>query len=478
MDWKLKKFKDHVLKDLGVEVSYDKCWWARCRAKLIIYGNNKDQYAKVYDYADALRKYNPGSTASVQCEGIERPLVVFKRLYVCLNACKVGFINGCRPLLGVDGCHLKGAYPGMCLVAVGQDGNHNLYLIAWAVVEVENKDSWCWFLELLSADLGKVEGEGPTFMSDRQKGLLDALNRVVPKAEVRYYVRHMWSNFKLTWSGEVYKDTFWSAARATTEAEFKAQMKGMEMLSKEAHQWLNKIPPSAWSRHAFSTQSTSNMLLNNLCESFNNVLREVRDKPILTHMEWMRRYVMKRNFAKREGVGKYKAKFMPYAEKYTKKVIEESRFCLVERATTELFEVEYRGEFHSQRQVVRDYIDEAYSKAKYESAYAPVVLPMPGSKQWEKSGLPEPLPPHERKMPGRPSKKKRRKEVWTCKNPAAEARAPKNAGGRPLVNTEWAKEKRDKVATRKAIKEAYKAAHPSQFASQANSSRKPHKEAR
>ncbi|XP_074303134.1 uncharacterized protein LOC141637548 [Silene latifolia] len=314
MDWNLKKLKDHVLQDLGVEVSYDKCWWARCRAKLIFYGNNKDQYAKIYDYADALQKYNPDSTALVQCEGIERPPVVFKRLYVCLNACKDGFINGCRPLLlGVFGCHLKGAYPGMCLVAVGQDGNHNLYPIAWAVVEVENKDSWCWFLELLSSNLSKVEGKGLTFMSDMQKRLLDALNRVVPKVE----------------------------------AEFKAQMKGMEILSKEAHQRLNKIPPSAWSRHAFSTQSKSNMLLNNLCESFNNVLREVRDKPILTHMEWMRRYVMKRNFEKREGVGKYKAKFMPYAEKYTKKVIEESRFCLVERATTELFEVEYRGEFHN-----------------------------------------------------------------------------------------------------------------------------------
>ncbi|XP_074266000.1 uncharacterized protein LOC141588456 [Silene latifolia] len=118
----------------------------------------------------------------------------------------------------VDGFHLKGAYPDMCLVAVDQNGNHNLYPIAWVVVEVENKDSWCWFLKLLSADLGKVESEGMTFMSDMQKGLLDALNRVVPKAEVRYCVRHMWSNFKLTWSGEVYKETFWSAVRATTEA--------------------------------------------------------------------------------------------------------------------------------------------------------------------------------------------------------------------------------------------------------------------
>ena len=42
--------------------------------------------------------------------------------------------------------------------------------IAYAVVEVENKDSWSWFLELLIKDLG-----GPTvcasytFISDQQK---------------------------------------------------------------------------------------------------------------------------------------------------------------------------------------------------------------------------------------------------------------------------------------------------------------------
>ncbi|XP_074298003.1 uncharacterized protein LOC141628802 [Silene latifolia] len=324
MDWKLKQFRDHVFQVLNVEVSYAKCWLARSRVKQMIYGNDKDQYAKVWEYASAIQKYNPGSSSFVVCGGIDRPPVYFKRMYICLHACKKGFKEGCRPIIGIDGCHLKGVFPGMCLVAVGKDGNNNIYPVAWAVVEVENTEAWRWFLELLNHDIGKEEGEGMTFMSDRQKGLLDALRTVVPKAEVRYCVRHIWANFKLNYSGQVYKDALWNAARATTEADFNYHMDGIKSLSNEAYEYLKAIPPQHWSRHAFGTQAKSNMLLNNLCESFNSVLKEVRDKPILTHMEWMRRYVMKRNFDKREGVVNYKGKVMPYVSKYLQWAREEA----------------------------------------------------------------------------------------------------------------------------------------------------------
>jgi len=38
------------------------------------------------------------------------------------------------------------------------------------VVEVENKESWTWFLELLIGDLGGIDVCGTmTFMSDQQK---------------------------------------------------------------------------------------------------------------------------------------------------------------------------------------------------------------------------------------------------------------------------------------------------------------------
>ena len=60
---------------------------------------------------------------------------------------------GCRPIIGVDGCHLKGAYGGQLLTIVGIDGNNCMFPIAYAEVELENKNAWVWFLELLTADL-------------------------------------------------------------------------------------------------------------------------------------------------------------------------------------------------------------------------------------------------------------------------------------------------------------------------------------
>ncbi|KAH9613684.1 hypothetical protein KSS87_014391 [Heliosperma pusillum] len=134
------------------------------------------------------------------------------------------------------------------------DGNNNIFPIAWAIVEVENRDSWQWFLEVLVTDIGVDEGADFTFMSDRQKG------------------------------------------------DYKCAVEEIKFLSTDAYNYVNGIPPIHWSRHAFSTNCKSSMILNNLCETFNAVLKDARDKPILTCMEWLRRYVMKRMSEKRDGV--------------------------------------------------------------------------------------------------------------------------------------------------------------------------------
>jgi hypothetical protein len=87
-----------------------------------------------------------------------------------LAAMKKWFLEGCRLVIGLDGCFLKGPYKGILLVVVGRDANNNMYPIAIAVVESETKDSWTWFLECLVSDLGSHERHiSPTFISDRQK---------------------------------------------------------------------------------------------------------------------------------------------------------------------------------------------------------------------------------------------------------------------------------------------------------------------
>ena len=36
----------------------------------------------------------------------------FKRMHIRYNAQKVGFLGGCRPIIGLDECHLKGKFGG------------------------------------------------------------------------------------------------------------------------------------------------------------------------------------------------------------------------------------------------------------------------------------------------------------------------------------------------------------------------------
>ena len=58
---------------------------------------------------------------------------------------------------------------GQLLCAVGKDGNDNIMPLAMAVVDIECKVSWVWFLKLLFEDFGTPQETGWIFMSDQQK---------------------------------------------------------------------------------------------------------------------------------------------------------------------------------------------------------------------------------------------------------------------------------------------------------------------
>ncbi|KAL0434500.1 UNVERIFIED_CONTAM: hypothetical protein Slati_2784300 [Sesamum latifolium] len=122
---------------------------------------------------------------------------VLQRMYFYLCGLKEGFLDGCRPIIGLDGCFLKSIYRGQLLTAVGRDVNDNIYPIAMAYVEIEKYDSWEWFINLLLRDIGSPDEKGWAFISDRQKGLLEAVSSLAPNAEHRFCLRHICGMFQL-----------------------------------------------------------------------------------------------------------------------------------------------------------------------------------------------------------------------------------------------------------------------------------------
>lgn len=79
-----------------------------------------------------------------------------------------------------------------------------------------------------------------TFLSDRQKGLVDAVERVFPYSPHHFFVRHAYKNFQKKHLGGILKSQFWEAARTYAKHGFtKAllrQWKKLKLLSLEAHQ--------------------------------------------------------------------------------------------------------------------------------------------------------------------------------------------------------------------------------------------------
>lgn len=117
---------------------------------------------KVFQYTKGVhaKSYNKGSIVHLVVipNKIPDKNPEFQRIFVCLHAMKKGFVRGCKPWVGIDGCHLEGPFGGVLLSVAALDGIKGMFPVAIAMVEIENKDSWTWFLRLLHEALPSIPG--------------------------------------------------------------------------------------------------------------------------------------------------------------------------------------------------------------------------------------------------------------------------------------------------------------------------------
>ncbi|CAH9142846.1 unnamed protein product [Cuscuta epithymum] len=306
------EFKSLVKAELKINISISMATRAVRGIQEKTKASFKDQFKRIRNYAEECLKSIPGSTVVVKTERVvpDGPSI-FQRIYVCFGPVKKGFGEGCRKLIGVDGCFLKGQLKGEILTAVGRDANNQMYPIAWAVVEIENNSSWTWFLELLKQDLNIEEPEDWTIISDQQKGLANVIQDVFGGVEHRNCARHIHANWSKKHKGLVLKKLFWRVAKCTSEEELQVTLDELDKQDTQAGHDLRKYPMKLWCKAYFRTSVKCDSVDNNLCEAFNSTLLSCRSKPLIPMLEEMRVAMMKRIARKKKAVDKWAGNFGP-----------------------------------------------------------------------------------------------------------------------------------------------------------------------
>ncbi|XP_061340661.1 uncharacterized protein LOC133287124 [Gastrolobium bilobum] len=221
---------EHLKEEYKVHVHLKKLGKALHKAKRRIEGNEKEQYAKLRDYL------------------AEQPWL-----------------------------HLPDA--------MGEDANKSFYVIAFAVVDSETKENWKWFLNLLQEDIGSHVVHGWNFISDQQKGLIPALQEVMPGAHHRFCVQHVWKNFIKQWKDKAIRGIVWEAARCTTVPQFQRTMQKLKELNEDAWAYLHKIDPSCWVKAYFSHWPKCDNITNNMAEVWNAKIVGYSPSPLSAYVK-------------------------------------------------------------------------------------------------------------------------------------------------------------------------------------------------
>ncbi|CAI9294805.1 unnamed protein product [Lactuca saligna] len=106
-------------------------------------------------------------------------------------------------------------------------------------------------------------------------------------------------------------------------------MEELNKLNSEAYDWLNSIPPKHWSRFHFSGRAHCDALLNNMCESLNSKIVKGRDKPIISCLEFIREYIMRKIVMVQKEIDKDNGPLTPTATKTLEKIKEREVQCRV-----------------------------------------------------------------------------------------------------------------------------------------------------
>lgn len=408
--YKPKEILEEIHRVHGITLSYKQAWRGKERIMAAVRGSFEEGYRLLPQYCDQIRRTNPESIALVYANPMDSS---FHRLFVSFQASIYGFLNACRPLIGLDRTLLKSKYLGTLLFATGFDGDGALFPLAFGVVDEENDDNWMWFLSELH-NLLEINTENMprlTILSDRQKVIVEGVEANFPTAFHGFCMRHLSDSFRKEFNNTLLVNLLWEAAQVLTVIEFEAKILEIEEISQEAAYWIRRIPPRLWAT-AYFEGTRFGHLTANVVESLNTWILEASGLPIIQMMECIRRQLMTWFNERRETSMQWTSILVPSAERRVSEALERARTYQVLRANEAEFEViSHEGtnivdirnrcclcrgwQLHglpcahavaallSCRQNVHRYTESCFTVATYRKAYSQTIHPIPDKTLWK-----------------------------------------------------------------------------------------------
>ncbi|RYR15782.1 hypothetical protein Ahy_B04g072714 [Arachis hypogaea] len=270
------------------------------------------------------------------------------------------------------------------------------------------------------------------------KGLVPTFDELIPGVDHRFCVRHLYRNFRNRFLGLQLKLMMWNAVKATYLQEWERRMAEIQSVDNGAYNHLMEIPTKYWCRHKFGTWSKCDTLVNNMCEVFNSVIVDAREKPIVSMLEDIRVYIMRRWADNRDRIIEYPREVLPRIRIKVEKQADASGKWVSTYAGRDKYEVtsiqggkekfvvDLKNHECSCRKFqlsgipcahamtcikkmcfnVDKFVANCYKKATYTDCYQHVVYPLNGPNLWEKTPFDDVLPPIYRKPIGRPKLKR------------------------------------------------------------------------
>ncbi|KAL0228550.1 hypothetical protein RCL1_004693 [Eukaryota sp. TZLM3-RCL] len=256
-------------------ISKHKALRTRNIGRRTIFGSYEDSYRDLPIFIDKLNQCNDGTNATLEADEGNR----FHRCFVSFGASQQGFTTA-KKVVALDGTHLHGDYKGVLLAATALDGKGQLFPLAIAVVSIENKDNWSWFLEQFKHLFTEIQ----TFISDRQKGLIDAVATHFGSIPHAYCIRHLSENLLKKCRKKDVVNLLWKAAGTTDLEEYTNCIQKIHSLSESAYQYLQQIERRNWTTLHFTGKRYGH-LTSNIAESLNSWLKSLRGMPLIPMIE-------------------------------------------------------------------------------------------------------------------------------------------------------------------------------------------------